>query len=91
MNIIALITALIGLVMILIVIILSNKIKYKWLKAFAMTIGIVFAIGLAGSLPSLQGDNQTSTSAKAGEYMVYLGIAIWIIKSIFLKKKPPSE
>lgn len=91
MNLIALIAATIGLVILIVVVILGNKIKNRWLRYLSVIVGIVIALIAAGNLPPLLGDGEVSTSAKAGEYMLYLGIIVVILKSIFFKKKPGSE
>ena len=91
MNLIALISAIIGLSILIVVVILGNKIKNRWLRYLSVVMGIVIALGVSGNILSLFGDGDVSTSAKVGEYLLYLGILAAIIKSVFFKKKSETE
>ena len=87
MNSVALISAIIGLSILIFIVVFGNKIRNRWVRYTSVAVGIVVAIGITGSIPPLLGDTEVSTSAKAGEYLLYLGVAVVIIKSVFFKKK----
>ncbi len=86
MNMLALISAIAGLLVLSLVVVLGNKIKNRWLRYLSIVVGIILALAVAGSLPSLLGDNEIRTSAEAGEYMLYLAVMMVVIKSMFFKK-----
>lgn len=87
MNIIALISAIIGLTLLIVVVMLCNKVKNRWLRYLSIIVGIVVVFGVIGFIPQLFGDNKFSTSEKTGEYLLYLGVLLVIVKSIFFRKK----
>lgn len=86
MNMLALISAIAGLLILSLVVVLGNKVKNRWLRYVSIVVGIVLALVVTGNVPALLGDAETYTSAKAGEYMLYLGVLVVIIKSMFFKK-----
>jgi len=87
MNIIALISALAGLFILIMVVIFGNKIKNRWLRYLAILIGVFAAMAVAGIIPSLLGDDNMSTAADVGSYMVVLGIFYTIMHAIIASKK----
>jgi high-affinity Fe2+/Pb2+ permease len=91
MNLIALASAIIGITILIFVVNFGNKIESRSLRYLSIIVGIIVAMLVAGNLPPLLGDGDVSTSAKAGEYMVYVGIIVVIIKSVFFKKKAGKE
>lgn len=91
MNILALVSAIIGLSILILAVVFGNKIKNRWLRYLSVIVGIVVAIVAAGNIPPLLGDSEVTTSAKAGEYMLYLGIIFVIVKSIFFKNKKDAD
>lgn len=91
MNIIALISALIGIIFVIIVFIIGNKIKNRWLRYLSVLIGILIAFVGMGYTPVLFGVKDHQTAADAGGYFFYLGILTLIIKGIFFRKKKPEN
>ena len=57
----------------------------------AMIVGIVISVGTVGNLLSVFGITDTTTSAKAGEYLFYLGIPAASVNALFLRRKSNSE
>ena len=91
MDVIALVSAIIGLILLIATVFFGNKIQNRWLRYVAVIVGIVIAVGTVGNLPPVFGVTDTTTSAKAGEYLLYLGIAAAIINALFFRRKPNSE
>jgi hypothetical protein len=89
MNLIALISAVIGVSLLMHVVLYGNKLANRWLRYLAIIVGIFIALAITGSVPALFGDSDLSTSSKAGEYLFFLGILFVGIKSIFFKNKNP--
>lgn len=87
MNIIALISAIIGLILLVVVVILCNKVKNRWLRYLSIFVGVVVVFGALGFIPQLFGDTRFTTSEKTGEYLLYLGVLFLIIKFSFFRKK----
>lgn len=87
MNIIALISAIIGLMLLVVVVMLCNKVKNRWLRYLSIFVGVVVVLGALGFIPQLFGDTKFITSEKTGEYLVYLAVPALIIKFLFFRKK----
>jgi len=87
MDVIALLSAIIGLILLIATVFFGNKIQNRWLRYVAMIVGIVIAVGTVGSLPPVFGITDTTTSAKAGEYLFYLGTVAAIINALFFRRK----
>jgi len=85
MNIVALISAALGVVLLWFAVIFGNRVKNKWLGYLIAIVGIVVALGLIGSFPTLLGDSSLATSTKAGEYFGMLIIGSVIIKYVFFR------
>lgn len=91
MNLIALISAVIGMSILMLVVLFGNKLTNRWLRYLALIVGIFIAMAITGSVPTLFGDTDLSTSSTAGGYLFYLGISFAVIKSIFFKNKKPAS
>ena len=91
MNILALIAAIIGVVLMSLTVIYGNRIKNRWLRYLSALVGLVLSVVVMGSTPALLGDSSLETSGKAGEYMVYLIVVVVVIKSIFFRKKASKK
>lgn len=91
MNIVAFLSAIIGVTCMSLTVIYGNRIKNKWLRYLSAIIGVSLSIVVMSSVPLLFSDESIDTTAKAGEYLVILIIAILIIKSIFFRKKKTTD
>ena len=90
MDVIALVSAVIGLILLIATVFFGNKIQNRWLRYVAVIVGIVIAVSTVENLPPFFGVTDTTTGAKAGEYLLYLGIVTAIINSLFLHGCTPS-
>lgn len=91
MNILPVISACAGLAIMVAVVVVGNKLKNRWLRYLSVAVGLILALVVTGSIPLLFGVDDVKASAKAGEYMVYLGIVLVIIKSAFFKGKKDED
>lgn len=91
MNLTALIGAVIGLGLLAITVTIGDKISNRLLRWLAAAVGLVISVAVAAygseGLASLLGDDHSDTAGKAGEYMMYLAIVFFIIKSLFFRKR----
>lgn len=53
MNLIALISAVIGVSLLMLVVLFGNKLANRWLRYLAIIVGIFIAMAIAGSAPAL--------------------------------------
>lgn len=88
MNVLALISAIIGIAIVIWSVNYRKNIENKILKSSAIAIGLLVSLIVASNAPSILGDPRIETVEKVGEYYLYLGIISIIIKSIFFRKKP---
>lgn len=87
MNIIALVAALVGVILMSLTVHYGNKVKNKWLRYLAAISGILVSLIIMSYIPALFGDSSTTTGAIAGNYLGVLVVTVVIIKSIFFRKK----
>jgi len=87
MNLLALVAALIGVILMSLTVYYGNKIVNKWLRYLAAITGILIAFLIMSYIPSLFGDNTNSTRSDAGTYLGALIVVVVIIKSLFFKNK----
>lgn len=95
MNLIALFGAIIGLVLLATTVIYGNNIRNQILRYLAAGVGLVISIFVAAyateALTAFFGDKNTDTVGKAGEYMMYLAIAFFIVRLIFFRKSKTAS
>lgn len=87
MNVIAMISAIIGVVILSLTVFYGNKIKPKWLGYLVAIVGIVIALGVMGYVPALLGDKSLETAQQGGNYLGMLIITVVLIKYLFFRKK----
>jgi hypothetical protein len=82
MNIPALILALIGIALFVAAYKIGGKMDNRLIGGLIQIVGVIVAIVIPSALAS-----DTATSAQAGTYMVFIGVALVILKLLFFKTK----
>jgi len=90
MNVVALIGVFVGLVGMMLIVKFGNQIGNRWFRYLVVIAGIALSIVAMSFTQVLIGGEDTESEAKSGEYLLYLGVAAVIIKSIFSTEKKES-
>ncbi len=82
MNVIALISAVVGLAFLYLVFVLANKITNRWARFAAIVFGILVAISVSGAVPLLLGDRDVVTAMLAGRYLATIGVLLVVVSAV---------